>query len=69
MKLFISSKSMTNRKMEDDRTGNTKKTCHTFQAAIATAITLSKTVKPMTLALFRRVGKGGGWGSCTVHGN
>ena len=50
---------MTNRKMEDDITGNTKKTCNIFRAAIATAITLSKTVKPMTLALFRRVGKGG----------
>ena len=59
---------MTNRKMEDDITGNTKKTCNSFRAAIATTIT-SKTVKPITLALFKRVGKGGEVSCTQVHGN
>ena len=59
---------MTNRKMEDDITANTKKTCNTFRAAIATTIT-SKTVKPITLALFKRVGNGGEVSCTQVHGN
>ena len=54
--------------MEDDITANTKKTCNSFRAAIATTIT-SKTVKPITLALFKRVGKGGEVSCTQVHGN